>query len=344
MAYLIEGLLEKELTQTVFCFKNSEIEKYCITKNVATLTHKKTTAFNPLLLQQLANKCRSLSIDLIHAHDSHAHTMAVLSGVLFRHKAKIILSRKVDFPIKNNFFSRYKYKHPSIKKIICVSQKIKEILSKDIQNKSVLTTVYDGIDFSRFGFTSTGILRKTFSIAADELIIGNIAAIASHKDYFTFINVAEILISAKLKAKFLIVGDGPDKKKIADYISKKGLNNEIKITGFRTDIPAILPEFDVFLFTSKTEGLGSSLLDAYACGVPVVTTKAGGIPEIVIHNKTGLLSPPQNAELLAANVIRVLENNAFKTELIQNAKIWVKNFSKEKNAELTYRIYKEVTA
>ena len=63
------------------------------------------------------------------------------------------------------------------------------------------------------------------------------------------------------------------------------------------DIYEILPELDIFLMTSKTEGLGSSILDAYACKVPVVATIAGGIPEIVLHEKTGLLTEIQKLNI-----------------------------------------------
>ena len=74
------------------------------------------------------------------------------------------------------------------------------------------------------------------------------------------------------------------------------------MTGFRKDIPKILPELDIFLFSSKTEGLGTSLLDAFACQVPVVATNAGGVPELIIHEKTGLLSPTKDPQSLAKNV------------------------------------------
>jgi glycosyltransferase involved in cell wall biosynthesis len=344
LAYLLEGLQKKKIAQTVFCFEGSEIQKFCTNQAIDALTIARTSAFNPRLHFKLAGYCKRFKYDLVHAHDAHAHTMAVLAGLLFRLDLKLILSRKVDFPIKDSFFSRYKYNHSSIKKIICVSQKISEILSVDIKNKAVLTTIYDGIDSSRFKEKASGILRKEFGISTSELIIGNVAALADHKDYFTFVDVAELLLQKKVNAKFIIVGDGPERSAIVAYIEKKKLSKSIFLTGFRNDIAKILPEFDVFLFTSKTEGLGSSVLDAYACAVPVVATAAGGVPEIVLHEKTGLLSAVKQPQALADNVVRVLENSELKNSLIANASEWLSHFSKEKNAELTYQVYTEALA
>ncbi len=342
LAYLIDGLKKKELTQFVFCFQNSEIEKYCIAQQVKTLSSKRTFAFNPLLSQHLAQQCKHFKINIIHAHDSNAHTIAVLSCVLFGNKAKIVLSRKVDFPIKKNIFSHFKYNYKSIAKIICVSTKIKEILSNTIENKNKLTTVYDGIDLTRFANDPSTQLRHEYKIPNDELIIGNVAAIASHKDYYTFVDVAEILLSKKIKAKFLIVGDGPERGLIEKYIAQKNLKESILITGFRVDIPKILPEFDILLFTSKTEGLGSSILDAYACKVVVVATEAGGIPEIVADGKTGLLAPVKNSKMLAANILKLISNPDLRSQLTQNAHQFVKHFSKELMVEETYKVYQHI--
>lgn len=342
LAYLIDGLRYKKLSQYVYCFKHSEIEKYCQKQEIACITHARKSAFNPLLIFDIAKKCDELNIKIIHAHDAHAHTLAVLSCALFGNKVQIVLSRKVDFPIKNNFFSRYKYNHPAIKKIICVSAKIAKIIAPEIRNKKVLCTIYDGIDLSRFQHKSTALLRDEYSIPTGELIIGNIAAIAAHKDYFTFVDVAEIVLSKNISATFFIVGDGPNKKEIEQYVKDKKLAHKIILTGFRKDVPQILPEFDILLFTSKTEGLGSSILDAYACKVPVVATQAGGIPEIVSHHETGLLSPIQQAAPLAANIEYLLAHPIDKKRMVENAFQFVQHFSKERMVDQSYKTYIEL--
>lgn len=344
LAYLIEELSKKNISQLVVCSAGSEMEKYCQNNKINFTSQPKPISISLFSAKRISAICKKFGIDLIHAHDSHAHSVSVLSASLFGNKTPVVLSRKVDFPINRNWFSRYKYNHRSIKKIICVSEAVKNVLSPDIKNKNVLASVYDGIDLKKFKYTASGILRYGFSILPDELIIGNVAAIAPHKDYFTFVNTAEILLKKNLNAKFLIIGDGPEKTAIESYIRSKNLQGKIIMTGFRNDIPKILPELDMFLFTSKTEGLGSSILDAYLCNVPVVAASAGGIPEIVQNGKTGLLSPPQKALLLAENVLKLIADPELKKSLTENAKEFVTNFSKERTAEATLSVYKEILA
>ena len=342
LAYLLEELPTNDVNQMVVCPVVSAMEDYCKRKSVQYFVFKKGFLSDLFLAKEIANICREEKIDLAHLHDSHAHTAAVLSCLFYGNKASLILSRKVDFPIGGSLFSAYKYNHPSIKKIICVSEKIKVIMAPEIRNKSLLAMVHDGIDLARFTFQNTNILRKQYNVPADELIVANVAAIAPHKDYFTFVDTAELLLRKNFKAKFFIIGDGPEKKQIEKYIAYKNLQKEIILTGFRNDIPQILPEIDVFLFTSKTEGLGSSILDAFACRVPVAATAAGGVPEIVINEKTGLLSSVRNPNQLAENILRLTADSHLRNTLVENAAQFVRNFSKENTAKKTFEIYKEV--
>jgi glycosyltransferase involved in cell wall biosynthesis len=342
LAYLLEELPVSEVKQMVICPSGSAMEDYCRKKSVQHFSFKKTFLSDLFLAKQIAEVCRAHHADLVHLHDSHAHTAAVLSCLLFHNRTPLVLSRKVDFSIGGNLFSAYKYNHSSIKKIICVSEKIKEIIAPKIRNTSLLTVVHDGIDLAKFLLKNSHILRKEYRVPEDELIIANVAAIAPHKDYFTFADTAEVLLKKKFKAKFFIIGDGPEKEKIEKYIACKNLKEHIILTGFRNDIPQILPEIDIFLFTSKTEGLGSSILDAFACRAPVVATGAGGVPEIVIHEKTGLLSPVKDPNQLAENVLRLTADPNLRNTLVGNAAQFVKDFSKENTAKKTYEIYKEV--
>ena len=298
-----------------------------------------------LILLIALNKYRTISRPThIHIHDAHAHTLAILSAVFFNNKINIVLSRRVDFPVKKNWMSRFKYNHKLVKKIVCVSDEIKRITAVSIQDKRKLCTVYSGVDLTKFSTTKGTVLRKEFGIADDVKIIGNTSAIADHKDYFTFVDAAKQILNSNNGVVFLIIGDGPDKEKIQAYVKKQQLDKKILFTGFRQDVPAILPELAVFLMTSKTEGLGTSLLDAMACGVPIVTTDAGGIPEIVIAQENGLLCSVGNAEQLAGNTINILENEALRTQLIEGGLKKVQQFSKEVTAEKTFEVYKEVVA
>jgi glycosyltransferase involved in cell wall biosynthesis len=107
--------------------------------------------------------------------------------------------------------------------------------------------------------------------------------------------------------------------------------------------PIFFPELDVMLITSETEGLGTAILDAFACKVPVVATAAGGIPEIVIHQQTGLLAAVADASGLADAVTNLLTDANLRNSLIAGATAHLQNFSREATAAKTLREYLAVT-
>jgi glycosyltransferase involved in cell wall biosynthesis len=223
-----------------------------------------------------------------------------------------------------------------------VSDKIREIVGAGIHHPERCVTVYDGVDLNRFaGKGNRGVIRREYNIGADEKLIGNIAAIAPHKDYETFLQTVAIL-SGKIKAKYLIAGDGPLRQQVEKRIAELNLQKEVFMLGFRQDLENVFADLDLLLYTSKEEGLGSTLLDAMAYGLPIVTTEAGGIPEIVKHEFNGLTSPPCDPERLAFNVERLVNDPSLCDQLTANGKQFIKTFSKERMAAQTLEIYKEV--
>jgi len=342
VSYLIQGLRSFNCLQWVLCADGNAMEAYCEQNGIPHYSYEKVFRKSFKNQRILKDICERHNIDIIHVHDSHSHTLAFMAA-LFGNERPVVVSRRVDFPLKDNYFSKRKYNHPVIKKYISVSHKIKEILEEGVENKPIISVVHSGIDPEKFNPNHiAGILRKEFRIDPNKAIIGNVAAIADHKDYFTFVDTAELLIKKGLNVHFLIVGEGDLNDTIKKYISDKELQRHITMTGFRNDIASILPEFDVFLFTSKTEGLGTSILDAFACKVPVVTTNAGGIPEIVNNEFNGLMTEVGNSSELADNVVRVLENNDLRNTIINNALKSLQNFSVENMTNLTYGIYNEI--
>ncbi|MCK9616776.1 MAG: glycosyltransferase family 4 protein [Lentimicrobiaceae bacterium] len=343
VAYLATEFAVLGIPQVVVCPLNSPLEKFCREKGITVSTFRCRIFFKLWLAYRLTCLCRKYAGAILHTHDSHAHTAAVISAFFFLNKAPLVVHRRVDFPIGKNVFSQVKYNHPGVKRILCVSDKIREITGKDIRNKKKLVTIYSGIDLQRFAkANSHGILRKQYQLTEKNLLIGNVSAIAPHKDYYTFVDTAELLSQINPDFRFFIIGDGPEKENIRNYICKKGLENRIILTGFLSNIPEILPELDVFLITSETEGLGTTLLDAFACRVPVVATAAGGIPEIVRDRVTGLLAPVKAPEKLASAVLTLLNEPQLKENLIENAFLLLQDFSTSEMAKKTLQIYKEV--
>jgi glycosyltransferase involved in cell wall biosynthesis len=145
-----------------------------------------------------------------------------------------------------------------------------------------------------------------------------------------------------VEARFVLVGEGPLRPAVEARLAALGLGGLVGLAGFRDDVATILPELDLLLFTSASEGFGSTLLDAAACRVPVVATRAGGIPEVVVEGETGLLAPVGDAAALAEAAARVLREPALRARLVEGGARRVPLFGAARMAERTLEIYREV--
>ena len=125
-------------------------------------------------------------------------------------------------------------------------------------------------------------------------------------------------------------------------ITDKRLLNKIIITGYQPEAHRILNEVDIFLFTSKEEGFGSTLLDAMLYGVPIVSTSAGGIPEMINDQYNGILCPVGGDKCLSKNIIALIENKSLSDFIITNEQQDVTEFSAQNMASKTLLTYQEI--
>ncbi|WP_224995910.1 glycosyltransferase [Cesiribacter sp. SM1] len=342
IAYLIEELAALGVENIVACQKGSPFEAYCRDKGIKYFSLSFRNSLDLKTALSVKQICRSEHVDLVHIHSSKSHGIAIMADII-GNDLQLILSRRVDFPPKTNFFTSHKYNYPHIRRILCVSEAIRQVMLPHIDEKDKLYTVYSGIDLQKFSREqSTNFLRSKWGIPQDKLLVGNISAIAPHKDYFTFVDTAEELLKRKLPIAFFIIGSGPEERTIKAYVEEKGLQEHIIFPGFLNNIPQILPELDIFLMTSETEGLGTTLLDAFAAKVPVVATRAGGIPEIVRHEQTGLTAAVKDVQGLADGVERLVKQEAYRKQLSEQAYVFVKSFDKKQTALQTLAHYRQV--
>ncbi len=342
LAYLIEELNKHTIQQWVLCLKSSTLHKYCVKQSIPHYVFEKSFVHQIKVAKQVKKLCEKFKIDLLHTHDSHAHNFAVLASDFFGNTSPIVVSRKVNFATGKSFFSNYKYNHEKIKKIICVSEAVKNTLSTVIRDTSKLVTIYDCIDLQQFKGEKSGLLRKKYNIPTSELIIGNIAALSPEKDYVTFVETAQTLLKKGIQAKFIIVGTGSENEKLNKIVADKHLTDSIIFHGFADNVPVLIKDFDFFLFTSKAEGLGSIVLAAFASHVPVVATNAGGTPELVKHKETGMLAPVGNAQELAAHITFLIESPELKEKTKKIAYEFVQQFSKEVICKQVMEVYQSI--
>jgi L-malate glycosyltransferase len=341
IAYLIEELASAGVKNFAGVRKNSAFEAYCQKNGIPFVSLPFRNIIDVESAWKIRSYCLVKGIDVAHLHSAKSHGIAVLSSML-GNPTPLILSRRVDFIPRKNLLARWRYNHPSVKRIIGVSDKITSIMKAYVKDPSRCVTIHSGIDVSKFGSSATDILRKLYNVPAENIMIGNTSALEHHKDYPTFIETIRKLIEKNVLLTAFIIGKGSLRAVLEASVRKNGLERNIIFTGFRSDIPEILPGLDVFLMTSETEGLGTSVLDAFASGVPVVATEAGGIPEMVSHGITGMLAQVGDAETLASHVMQIVGDDTLRRSIIKNAKQKLQAFNKTTTAEKTLAVYRDV--
>jgi glycosyltransferase involved in cell wall biosynthesis len=344
VAYLVEELHKLGAVQVVVCAKGSPMEAYCAKTGIAHHALGFRAAFDPPVARRLARLARAWQPDLLHAHDSHGHTAAVLANAFFHMGLPLVVSRRVDFPISGGISARWKYGHPSVKRILCVSDAIKAITATRLRRPEVLRTVYSGIDLQRFAQGPDGRLHRELGLDPAVPLVGNVAALAPHKDLFTFIRMAAALHARRPSVRFVLIGEGKLRAKLERAAAEHGVKEVLHFTGFRKDVDRLLPELAVMAMTSRTEGLGTSILDAFAAKVPVVATAAGGIPELVTDGITGLLRPVGDADALAQAVDLLLEDSELRERITAGATQKLQGFTRQATAAATLREYQSVLA
>ena len=261
---------------------------------------------------KLSRLVKRLAPDVIHAHDPHGVAMASLALSLGTPAAKggrmpvLVASRRVDFHLKGNSFSRWKYRQVDC--FIAASEAIRRMLVADGVPADRTVTVHEGIDVEHVLAAPAVNVHEAFFLPHGAPVVGNVAALVPHKGQRYLVEAAHHVVQQLPDARFVILGEGDLREQLEKQVRDHHLEKHVLLPGFRTDVLGCIKGFDLFVMSSVTEGLGTSLLDAMACARPIVATTAGGIPEIVEDGVTGLLVPPRDHTALANAIVRALKD------------------------------------
>src|SRR5262245_45303612 len=252
---------------------------------------------------RLSRLLKKLQPDIVHAHDPHGVAMAALALSMSTQLVKppLIASRRVDFHLRSSALSRWKYRQVDC--FICASEAIRQMLVSDGVPESRTITVHEGIDLGRVAAAPPANIHEELFLPHGAPVVGNVAALVPHKGQRHFIEAAALVIRQVPDARFVIAGEGELRPALERQIRDHRLEKHVLLAGFRPDVLSLHKAFDIFVMSSITEGLGTSLLDAMAAGKPIVATATGGIPEVVVDGVTGTLVPPRDQDAMAAAIV-----------------------------------------
>jgi glycosyltransferase involved in cell wall biosynthesis len=292
---------------------------------------------------RLSRLIKQLRPDVVHAHDPHGVAMAALALSMSTQldKPPLVAARRVDFHIKGNALSRWKYRQVDC--FICASDAVRRMVVADGVPAVRAVTVHEGIDLGHVEAAPAANLHAELWLPHQAPIVGNVAALVPHKGQRHLIEAAALVVTRVPDARFVIAGEGELRPALERQIKDHHLEKHVFLTGFRPDVLSVHKGFDIFVMSSVTEGLGTSLLDAMACAKPVVATTAGGMPEVVVDGTTGLLVPPRDHEAMADGIVRLLTDGSARRAMGAAGQARVReHFSAERMVQETLEIYRRV--
>ncbi len=247
--------------------------------------------------------------DILHVQTASLLTFAVLTKLF--HKSKVVYTRRLDF-IPKGWLTRWKYNKADL--IIAISTPIKTILESFGVKKAVL--IPECIEAKPLNNNRALNYLKESGIIGKK-IIGTTSALVQHKDPQTLVKAIKLLSEKRNDFVMVHFGDGHLRTEIEQLIHENDLSEIYRLAGFTIDVEDFFSVFDVFVMSSEEEGLGSSILDAFIYKVPVVSTNAGGLAEIV--KGRGYLVNKKDSKALSNALDLTLNNRDILSEQVQKA-------------------------
>jgi L-malate glycosyltransferase len=288
------------------------------------------TSLDPRVLWPLLSQIHRRP-SILHAHDAHALTLAGVCSTLTG--TPLVVTRRVDFPLQRpGYWIR-------ADRVIAISQAVADVLVTSGVPRQRIDVIYSGIPVdSLMGVSRLGI-RERLGLPPNTRVAANVAALVRHKDHETLLGAAKHLYETQPDLHWVIAGEGELRSRVESRIEALGLGERVHLLG-QIDEPArLIADSDLFVMSSRQEGLGTSVLDAMAIGIPIASTAAGGLPEI-LRDGAGLLTPPEDPVALAGSVKRLLEEPELRDRLVAQARIAVLRFSARRMAEEMVSVYR----
>jgi len=191
-----------------------------------------------------------------------------------------------------------------VKEFTCVSKDMERWLNATVKVAPAVTQIHNGVDVRNFHpINDNSQIKSSLGIPNGSFVIGTVGRLDPIKDHPALFQAFERLKGNGRNVRLLIAGDGAERKKL-----EKIAPNDVIFLGNRGDIPEILRSFDLFVISSRNEGISNTILEAMATGLPVVATAVGGNPELVNDGITGTLVPPNDPNSIASAISNYIQN------------------------------------
>ncbi|MEX2187962.1 MAG: glycosyltransferase [Pirellulales bacterium] len=248
----------------------------------------------------------------IHAHQYTPFFYCLASGILRRRPPILFTEHGRWFPDyprrKRMLFNRLFLR--STDRVVAVGESVRQAL---IANEGIASrrveVVYNGVDLQRFDGDAhvrddvRRDVRRELGLSENDFAVLQVARLDALKDHRTAIRALAATLPHAPNTMLLIAGEGPEEQTIRAEIARLGVGERVRMLGLRRDVPRLLAAADTFLLTSISEGIPVTLIEAMAARVPIVSTRVGGVAEVVVDGQTGRLAESGDAAALATALV-----------------------------------------
>lgn len=273
--------------------------------------------------------------DLVHAHSSHALQAVVLALAAAGVSTRLVAARRLDYPLKAPAVWR------RADLVLAISTPVHRIAVASGLEPSRVRVVRSGIDPREVTPERPNVLRNAADASGSHLLVGAVGALVGHKDHATFVYAAARVARQRKDVRFVVAGAGPLMGELEALARELGLGDRLALPGHVPDVARSLADLDLFVMSSREEGLGTAALEAMAAGVPTVVTRAGGLAEAAGDAVPTV--PPEDPDALAAEILRLLEDETARERIGEAGRRRVEaHFTADRTADATLDAYRAV--
>lgn len=329
---------------TIICVKGDAFEQRLKRQSIDYFAWPLKLKISPIFAFKVLRFCKKEKVDLVHIHDPTALVLAIIADA-FGGMPPFVYSKKTSFPIRQKKGTLFKYNYPKIKKVFCVSNETKKIAAGAISIKEKLVTLYHGTNLATKSIETPFLLREKLNLKSTDQIVGNIANHIPAKDLPSFLKAAHHIVYEKKHTNITFVQIGTATKLTPELLElRKALKLEpyVHFLGYLPDASNFIPQFDVSCVSSESEGIPQFIYESFYHKIPVVSTRVGGIGEVVADGKTGFLVPMHAPELLAKKIMIALSTEQ-RSSLVEEAnQLLHRQFTTQQMAVATLKTYQQI--
>ena len=301
--------------------------------------HSLRSAHTVKQLARFARWCRHRRIQVVHACDFYANVFALPAAALARVPVRIGSRRDVlvhERTAAQQLMQRLAYQTGH--RVVANSRAAAERLIEEGVPDWKVVTIANGVDLARYHVDDAS--GRPPQGKSSRRVITTVAHLRPGKGHDVLLKAAARVVRQIPDVRFRIIGDGPCRGSLERQAAALRVSAHVDFLGHRDDVPTLLRASDVFAFPSLMEASPNAVIEAMAAGLPIVATRVGGIPEVVEHERDGLLVPPANDRDFAAALLRVIEHPDLASRIAEAARKTVETrFSFERMASEFQHLY-----